>query len=41
MCGARPKSDIHGEPFCAVESTLVDYKPGFPGCNAVIRLERD
>ena len=41
MTGERIKSKIEGKPFVTTETCLVDYKPNFISCFAVIRLQRD
>lgn len=41
MTAERLKSKIEGEPFVTTQACLVDYKPNFISCFAIIRLERD
>jgi hypothetical protein len=41
MTAERVKDKIEGKPFAALETCLVDYKPNFLSCYAIIRLERE
>ncbi len=40
MCDERPRLNIYGKAFTAVEAVLCDNKPGHSSYNAIIRLER-